>query len=326
MMDTSNFHWVEGNPTLPSRLLMDPVAQAAINLLPTSSSSTINSSTDTSSITKDKRGDNKSVYDLLDKCVTSGMGGKVLKGWVSNPSTSLAVIENRHDIVAHFVAGGSMQKDKLRGAMKAAVDLFRISGKLRNEGGQKPELKDLYECHLFYRRLDAILQGLEEGEVLENFRSEFSALKKSLTNLNALTLAVIDMNAAPREFNVKPEYDEDLVDVQRELEDLNSEIEDEHERVDALWSEETGAGLKSVRLEVDRENGGLMFRLPDTNAEKKLSKIDDIHVSKVLKNGVHFSTLEVGKPPTENSSSNLANLPIHFNFFSFAHCLLPNPP
>ena len=55
----------------------------------------------------------------------------------------------------------------------------------------------------------------------------------------------------------------------------------EHARIDQMWSEVSGDKLNTVRLAEDKEDGGsFMFRIPDTNAEKKLRKemAGDVHV------------------------------------------------
>jgi len=310
--DPTTIKWEESNVTMPTHLMVDPVASLAINLMPNNGEK--GASSDSTSNVADRKGDGRSVFDLLNKTVTKKMGEVVLNSWVQSPSTDLAVIKDRHDAVEYFVTGndsdGGIAREKVRSgaALRSAVDLFSISKKLRSN---KAGLKDLYECYLFCSRIQGIVDALrpsggDEGNttiagtglpnLLKKHLETFESLGQNVGNLGRLAEAVIDMNLAPREFAVQCQYDEALTETSEELDSLMQEVEQEHARIDQEWSERTGAKLNSVRLVEDKEDGGsLMFRLPDTNAEKKLRQefSGDVHVSKVLKNGVHFNTEEL---------------------------------
>ena len=99
---------------------MDPVASMAINLMPNTGEK--GASSDSTSSVRDQRGDGRSIYDLLDKCVTKGMGKEVLSNWVQSPSTDLSTINQRHDAVEYFVGGN----DHEGGFSREKVSLARI--------------------------------------------------------------------------------------------------------------------------------------------------------------------------------------------------------
>ena len=111
------------------------------------------------------------------------------------------------------------------------------------------------------------------------------------------------MKLAPRDFVVNDSFSEELAELKEEMDKTTGEIEEEYAEAQELWSSETGAKLSDVRLEQDK-NGAYYFRIPDTNAEKKLRNIDSFRVCSILKNGVHFET-KLLKRLSDGYASNL---------------------
>jgi len=113
------------------------------------------------------------------------------------------------------------------------------------------------------------------------------------------------------------------------MDETVSSIEAEHSRMGRLWSEETGKESKDVRLEY--LNNGYMFRIPNTNSEKSLRKMDGVRVSCILKNGVQFETKKLKRLDEEyratleeyEQTQRAGELPLFFFlFFLFFFFLL----
>jgi len=116
----------------------------------------------------------------------------------------------------------------------------------------------------------------------------------------ALAEKVIDFDAAPRDFMIKPDLDEELGDVKQELDGISQELEAIHEEMNDLWAEVSGKGNNQVKLEDVDANSNTscvwQFRLINTNDAKLLDtqmKEHGIKVHRILKNGVYFSTKEL---------------------------------
>ena len=91
----------------------------------------------------------------------------------------------------------------------------------------------MYECHLFYKRIRAIIDAIGPNEesgaalptLIQQHKDTFSTLESNLGNLNNLANAVIDMNIAPREFVVQSQFDEGLAEIREELDALSEEVD-----------------------------------------------------------------------------------------------------
>lgn len=130
-------------------------------------------------------------------------------------------------------------------------------------------------------------------DILSGLMSCNAELQRSV----GLVEAVLDMDQAPREFLVRATYKEELSDIQAELDQLEMDVEDCHKKMNQVWAE--AAGISNTNV-VRLERGSDMdwqFRLPDTNDSKILQNQlgSSIKIHKLLKNGVYFSTKELGQ-------------------------------
>ena len=149
----------------------------------------------------------------------------------------------------------------------------------------------------------------------DTLRLALSGLRKVAVNLDQaskLVEAVLDFDSAPREFLVRPDFNDDLRDIRTELDSLQSELDECHGSMNDLWADIAG-GKKGksgqVRLEMGerKDSGGSgtsfewQFRLPDTNDIKLLQKRmgDEVQVHKILKNGVYFSNRDLRQLATK---------------------------
>lgn len=310
--------------TLHSHLALDRTASEAIHLFPPRNGSG-------AALLTGGNSSNNSLYGVLNHCQTK-MGSRTLEVWLRQPCVELTEIMRRQDVVAKLVED-SIGRDRLREEGLAAfrgLDIDALGykldavGRAAREGGNlgstSKALECLYKLHLFADKcLPTLLDSLgalvstddeqqqhSEGEESDDtcaLSSCFKGLSGVMNHLgNAVGLAekVIDFNAAPRDFIIKPDLDENLRDIKNELDGVQGELEAIHEEMNEIWADVSGQGNNQVRLEDVDSNSNTscvwQFRLPKTNDAKLLeSKLKDrgVKIHRILKNGVYFSTKEL---------------------------------
>lgn len=307
--------------TLHSHLALDRTASEAIHLFPPRNGSG-------AALLTGGNSSNNSLYGVLNQCQTK-MGSRTLEVWLRQPCVELKEIMRRQEVVAKLVED-SIGRDRLREEGLAAfrgLDIDALGykldavGRAAREGGNlgstSKALECLYKLHLFADNcLPTLLDSLEalvpsdEGQQHSEGSDDTCALSscfKGLTGVmnhlgKAVELAekVIDFNAAPRDFIIKPDLDENLHDIKNELDGVQGELEAIHEEMNEIWADVSGQGNNQVRLEDVDSNSNTscvwQFRLPKTNDAKLLEKeLKDrgVKIHRILKNGVYFSTKEL---------------------------------
>jgi len=295
---------------LGSHLQLDRTAAAAINLFPPP--------------LRDGGNAHGSVFGVLDRTVSKKMGRRTLGRWLRQPSVDLGVIVPRLDAVQYLLEDpeGTAVAEALRDhALRALPDIEALAGRFAGNasGKRRCTLKHLYEAYLLASQglpnlVDALDPAGAGREALEAERAggaaasafplgtQLAAVETAvgdMENLVKLVKEVLDMEAAPKVFRVKPSFDEELEELGETLDRHEADIVDIHAEMDAVWAEREGRGTGQVKLEVDPEtqgsmaaSGGYQFRLIDSNNEKILRTFDmeGLDVHRILKNGVYFST------------------------------------
>src|SRR5260221_8728147 len=77
----------------------------------------------------------RSLLDVIDESVT-GMGARLLRGWLLRPSIPRGEVEARHGAVAELHAS-HIKRDRLRALLKEVADVERLAGRL-NLGSATP--------------------------------------------------------------------------------------------------------------------------------------------------------------------------------------------
>ena len=299
--------------TLDSHLAMDRTAAEAIHLLPprTSGAALLQGGNDA----------NNSLYGVLNQCKTK-MGSRTLEVWLRQPLTDLESIMRRQNAVAKLF-DESIGRDRLREeglASLRGMDLDKLASRLSAYGRAKANgtplgstskaLESLYQVHqLANTCLPPLLEVLEEltgnneQQDEENdciLSSAYQGLNKKCVELERasdLAERVIDFDEAPRNFLVNSALNPELSDLKTDLDGVQEELEALHSDMNSKWEEIKGKS-DQVKLEDVAEKGNTscvwQFRLADSNAVKVLTtEFQDARVSKILKNGVWFTTKEL---------------------------------
>jgi DNA mismatch repair protein MSH2 len=256
-----------------------------------------------------------SIYGLLAQACCTTTGKHLLKKWLRQPLVAADEIAARHDCVAywhdHSVARDAVRLEGLKRI--GTTDLRKLAATLSTattkaaaaEGGQQPlstrkALVALYDLYLIaWQKLPGVVEQLAAAaaETMPVVcRDIYTTLVTAVTNLQPaiqLVEAVLDMDQAPREYLVQADYQDDLHDVHGDLQNVQSEIQACFAAMNEEWAKLSGSSATNqVRLE-ETTDGGLQFRLADTNSSKILQQTGHITVHRLLKNGVYFSTTEL---------------------------------
>ena len=293
---------------ISSHLTMDRTAMECINLLPPSHAGISN-------VVVGGTSDTNSLFGVLNRCKTK-MGVRMLEVWLRQPSVDLGTILYRQNAVGFMVEENGLGRDRLRdeglNGLKG-VDLDILCQKMMNHdcgGGTAKALESMYKLHLFADRqlpilmetvMDLVPQrdsSTEEGNeskqgALKNIEAGLSHVIDELSKSVQLVETVLDFDAAPREFLVKPSFSEELQELRNELDEVEVELHHIHEQMDRLWSNISGESEGQVKLERDSKDPSVwQFRLLDTNHAKTLQNElgKKVYVHRILKNGVYFST------------------------------------
>jgi DNA mismatch repair protein MSH2 len=296
---------------LTSHMQLDRIAAESIHLLPPPNNSLNAKFGSTPS-------DKSSIYGILNKCKTK-MGSRLLETWLRQPLVNLRGIEARHNMVEALLQH-SVERDQLRDAALGAVpDLDLLASKLSlylssigpttsNKVGNVGGLETLYRIYLFaQQQLPKVIDSFQDilrqqqqidssgaaTQQIQHFHKELVLIHTSLLKVKELAREVIDLDLTPREFLVKSSFNDTLQDLKKELDDVETHLEQIHYKMDQEWSDVSGQGPNQVRLEVtDQDACAWQFRLPKTNDEKILRQElgQKVQVHRILKNGVYFST------------------------------------
>jgi MutS domain III len=243
-----------------------------------------------------------SIYGLLAHscCTSSGTG--LLKKWLRQPLVDVVEIAARHDSVEYWLEH-SVTRDALRleGLKRiGTTDLRKLASTLSTPTAlsTRRALMALYDLYLVaWQKLPGVVEQMATAENMPALSLDHhTTLVTALANLQPaiqLVEAVLDMDQAPREYLVQADYKEELQDVHTEIKNVQGDIQACFTAMNEEWAKLSGSSATNlVRLE-ETTDGGLQFRLADTNSSKILQQTAHITVHRLLKNGVYFSTTEL---------------------------------
>ena len=243
-----------------------------------------------------------SIYGLLASACCTSSGKHLLKRWLRQPLVNAQEIAARHDTV-EFWLEQSVTRDAVRlEGLKpmGSTDLSKLATLLGTPNlPTRKSLIALFDLYLVaWQKLPGVVEHLNTTENLPALSLVlYETLTKALEQLQPaiqLVEAVLDMDEAPREYLVQVDYKEELKDVHLELQTVKDDIENCKIAMNEEWGKLSGSANNQVRLE-ETNDGGLQFRLPNTNDSKILQQTSHITVHRLLKNGVYFSTTELNE-------------------------------
>ncbi|XVF53954.1 hypothetical protein PTKIN_Ptkin05aG0141900 [Pterospermum kingtungense] len=266
---------------LGSYMRLDSAAMRALNVL--------ESKTDANK--------NFSLFGLMNRTCTAGMGKRLLHMWLKQPLLDVSEINSRLDLVQAFVEDTELRRD-LRQHLKRISDIERLMRNIEKTRAGLQHVVKLYQSSI---RIPYIKSSLEKYDgqfsslIKERYLDPFELLTDDdhLNKFIALVEASVDLDQLENgEYMVSPSYDDALGALKNEQESLERQIHNLHKQT-----------AFDLDLPVDRalklDKGtqfGHVFRITKKEEPKVRKKLStQFIVLETRKDGVKFTNTKLNK-------------------------------
>ncbi|KAL8141845.1 hypothetical protein V2J09_014877 [Rumex salicifolius] len=234
---------------------------------------------------------NFSLFGLMNRTCTAGMGKRLLHMWLKQPLLDSNEINARLDLVQTFVEDTELRLD-LRQHLKRISDIERLTHNLQRKRAGLNHVVKLYQSSI---RLPYIISAIKryDGQFSALFRERFLEHLEILTDDDhlkkfvALVETAVDLDQLENgEYMISSGYDPKLLELKEQRELLESEIHDLHRiTADALDL----AVDKTLKLDKGTQFGHV-FRITKKEEPKIRKKlISQFIVLETRKDGVKFT-------------------------------------
>ncbi|CAN0916100.1 DNA mismatch repair protein MSH2 [Linum grandiflorum] len=266
---------------LDSYMRLDSAAMRALNVL--------ESKTDSNK--------NFSLFGLMNRTCTAGMGKRLLHMWLKQPLLDVEEINSRLDLVQAFVEDAIVRQN-LRQHLKRIADIERLLRNLEKRNAALHHIVKLYQSCI---RLPFIKSALED------YNGQFSLLIKErylqlleqwmdddhLNKFVSLVETAVDLDQLDNgEYMISPSYDSGLCILKEERESLENKIHDLHKQTAKDLDLPVDKGLK-----LDKGTQfGHVFRITKKEEPKIRKKLtSQFIVLETRKDGVKFTNTKLKK-------------------------------
>ncbi|XP_014510551.1 DNA mismatch repair protein MSH2 [Vigna radiata var. radiata] len=282
LADESNYeNYTLRRYNLDSYMRLDSAAMRALNVL--------ESKTDANK--------NFSLFGLMNRTCTAGMGKRLLHIWLKQPLVDVAEINSRLDIVQAFVEDTVLRQD-LRQHLKRISDIERLMHNLQKRRAGLQHIVKLYQSSI---RLPYIKTALEiyDGQFSSVMRSRYLEPLQLWTDdehLNkfiGLVEASVDLDQLEnREYMISPSYDSTLANLKEQRELLESQIHNLHRQT----ADDLDLPIdKALKLDKGTQFGHV-FRITKKEEPKIRKKLNtQFIVLETRKDGVKFTNTKLKK-------------------------------
>ncbi|GAB2293835.1 MutS-like protein [Dionaea muscipula] len=235
---------------------------------------------------------NFSLFGLMNRTCTAGMGKRMLHMWLKQPLLDVNEINSRLDLVQSFVEDTELRRD-LRQHLKRISDIERLSLHLLRKRAGLQHVVKIYQSSI---RLPYIKSALERyhGQFSALIKERFQEPLEMLTNDNhlnkfvALVETSVDLDQLENgEYMISSGYDSKLLELKAAQELLESQVHNLHK--------ETANDLdlpvdKALKLEKGTQFGHV-FRITKKEEPKIRKKLTtQFIVLETRKDGVKFTS------------------------------------
>ncbi|KAI7869915.1 DNA mismatch repair protein-like protein msh-2 [Spinellus fusiger] len=231
------------------------------------------------------------LYGILNQCKTAH-GSRLLAQWLKQPLLNLEEIVQRQDIVEVFYENTELRQLLHEDSLKKIPDLHRLSRRFHRGVAN---LEDVVRIHEMIVRLPVLLMCLKKhmphtqarADLIQTmYIDKIKECYEILVSVQDLVENTIDLEAVARhEFIIKPEFNEDLQEIDASIQTTRSLMDDEHIKVCNHLSLDTE---KKLKLE-NHSTYGYCLRILKTNASAIRNKPAYIEYS-TQKTGTYFTT------------------------------------
>lgn len=241
---------------------------------------------------------NTHLLGLLNHCLQTS-GTKLLESWIRQPLIDVNHIQSRLDVVSEFFEDHNL-RDSVRRVLSSMPDIPRISRKIRST---RANLQDVVVLYQAVQLIPMLITSIQDTIVLNSrYQEKLTTAYRHFEPFIQMVEETIDLEAAQnREYIIKAEYDEVLVDLKQQIDLEKLEIDLE---VDSV-AKELGIELHKV-LKVENNSTGYFLRLSPGN--QHLIKGKGYLELGTYKSGVQFRTKKL-----TNLSQKLLSLQQEYN-------------
>lgn len=267
--------------TLSSYMKLDFAAIKALNLFPSSSDSSVQSS----------------LFGLLNHCQTA-MGSRSLMRRLKQPILDKNVIEKRLDLLECFYLDSELRQSLHEQHLKRIPDLDRLLKKLSS---RKASLKDVVHLYTFVIRLPILIEALEtfSNEALlnlihETFISPLKACQQDLSAFESLIEQTVDLQATMKhEYIIRADFCPELAALSRAKEKISNIIDAIRVKVASELN------LEESKLKLNHNGTHGYFLRVTRKDETALRGRPKFICLETRKDGVKFTTKEIRQHSSE---------------------------
>lgn len=238
---------------------------------------------------------NISLFGLLNRTCTAGMGKRLLNRWLKQPLVDVPEITKRHDCVQAFCEATELRQE-VRQHLKRIPDIERLVRKVERRRASLQDIVKLYQASV---RLPFIREALEQyqGPLREVLAERFiDSLKEwsSPTHLgkyDGLVEAAVDLDQIENgEFIISAGYDPSLGDIKKERDAVEVQVAKVHQ----VAASDLGLPVdKSLKLDKTTQSG-YVFRITKKEEPNVRKKLNASYVTlETRKDGIKFTNAKL---------------------------------
>ncbi|BAS93104.1 DNA mismatch repair protein MSH2 [Oryza sativa Japonica Group] len=239
---------------------------------------------------------NFSLFGLMNRTCTVGMGKRLLNRWLKQPLLDVNEINNRLDMVQAFVEDPELRQG-LRYQLKRMSDIDRLTHALRKRTANLQPVVKLYQSCIRVSYIKNVLQQYD-GSFSALIRTKFlNSLDEWLTEdrfgrFASLVETAIDLDQLENgEYRISPRYSSDLAVLKDELSEVENHINNLHKH--------TAADLDLTidkQLKLEKGQLGHVFRISKKDEQKVRKKLTSNYIIiETRKDGVKFTSSKLKK-------------------------------
>lgn len=290
---------------LTSYMKLDSSTVKALNIFPASSN--------TGNMAVGKSSNISSIFELLNKCRTAA-GSRLLSQWLKQPLTNLSLIQERQKLVNFLIEDTNFRVFVSQDWLSKVPDIKRLLKKISNglkrtNGNENKKLEDvirLYQLVLvipeLLQMLNLVIDEVDNEEVTQLVKKywllQIEEKSQPLLKFKELIETTIDLSPLESdsaydllntEFNIKPEFDDSLVEINEKLQATSKEIKQIHIDVGEDLNMELD---KKLKLE-NHQQHGWCFRVTRNDSTVLRNTGNRYNQLQTVKAGVYFTTREL---------------------------------
>eukprot|EP01018_Ginkgo_biloba_P026125 Gb_33909 [translate_table: standard] len=238
---------------------------------------------------------NFSLFGLMNRTCTAGMGKRLLNRWLKQPLLDVNEIRCRLDLVQAFVEDAALRQD-LRQHLKRIPDIERLVRKLEK---RKSNLQDIVKLYQTSIRLPVVKSSLERYDgafshlIRERYLDAFDYWtdEEHLTKFAALVEAAVDLEQLDNgEYIISAGYDSSLL----ALKDDRDAVEEQIRKVHQQAANDLDLPVDKA-LKLDKATPfGHVFRITKKEEPKVRKKLSTQYiVLETRKDGVKFTNAKL---------------------------------